>query len=198
MFDYKESDCQAIELYNNRRKQDSPTRLQVKMGAAPFDGDPFAAKVVLLLNNPTYTPDSVPEDHKLKFEDWPLDGLHPSVREGFRQWYSRPLGFLIRKFGAKSVSQRVAIVQIVPWASRSFDLACVLPSRERQVKIAKEAVQRGSIVIIGRSIPFWSGRLGEAGNIYKATNVRNPAISPSGLRMEEKVFDTLFSKALLG
>lgn len=156
-------------------------------------------KGVLLLNNPTYTPDSVPEDHKLKFEDWPLAGLHPSVREGFRQWYSRPLGFLIRKFGAKSVSQRVAIVQIVPWASRSFDLACVLPSAGTSSKNCKGSCSTrfDSDHRTKHSLLVRQARV-KLGNIYKAVNVRNSSDIPIRSKDGGEGLDTLFSKALLG
>ncbi|WP_442755158.1 hypothetical protein ACNHKD_00405 [Methylocystis sp. JAN1] len=194
MFDYYyEADVDAIASYNNGQKLNSPTLLRVEMGAAPYDGDPFAAQIVLLLNNPTFTIDSVPEDHRLKFDGWPLAGLHPCVREGFRDWYNRPLGYLIKRFGAQSVSQRIAILQIIPWASKSFDIRCELPSRERQVAIATEAVNRGAIVIIGRSTSFWRSKLGQADNIYTAKNARNPTITPKGLGISDEMFDARIS-----
>lgn len=194
---YSIVDADAIERYNKRRRLDSRTRLQVHMGPAPFDGDPHAAKIVLLLNNPMFVAgDSDPSDHRLQFDGWPLAGLHPSVRQGFRQWYYRPLGHLIKTHGVQLISQRVAIVQIIPWASIEFDGNCNLPSRDKQVGIARQAVERGALVIIGRSEKFWKSRLGCAPNIYTAVSALNPTISPKGLGMTSDAFDNLISPLL--
>lgn len=193
---YYSVDGDAIECYNKRRRPGSRTRLQVHMGPAPFDGDPHAAKIVLLLNNPMFAVDSNPSDHGLQFDGWPLAGLHPSVRQSFRQWYYRPLGHLIKTHGAQLISQRVAIVQIIPWASIEFDGNCNLPSRDKQVSIARQAVERGALVIIGRSEKFWKSRLGSAPNIYTAASALNPTISPRGLGMTHDAFDTLISPLL--
>lgn len=190
MFDYS-IDRREIDIYNNRRKLESKTRLQTHMHPAPYDGDPFKAKVVLLLNNPTFSQNSSPKDHLLNFEGWPLAGLHPEAPRAFRDWYNRPLGFLIDNFDAQYVSQRVAIVQINPWASESFDLNCVLPSRKQQVDIARQAVLRGAVTVIGRSVRFWQEQLGDAENIYIAKNCRNPTLSPGGLT--QKAFDAVMS-----
>ena len=187
---YHSVDGDAIERYNKRRSRDSQTRLQVHMGPAPFDGDPYSAKVVLLLNNPMFAANSDPLDHYLQFDGWPLAGLHPDVRQGFRQWYYRPFGHLINTYGAQLISQRVAIVQITPWASKAFDQNCILPSRDRQVDIARQAVERGALVIVGRSAKYWQSRLGIAQNIYSTVSARNPTISPKGLDMTPEVFDT--------
>lgn len=183
MFDYS-IDLPEIDFYNARRKPGSSTRLQTHMNPAPFDGDPFKATVVLLMNNPTFGPKSSPNDHLLHFDGWPLAGLHPDAPQWFRDWYKRPLGYLIDKFGPQYVSQRVAIVQINPWASKSFDLGCILPSRQQQIAYARQAVQRGAVIIIGRSISFWREQLGEAENIYVAKSRLNPTLSAGGLPTE--------------
>lgn len=190
---YYSADGDAIERYNKRRRPDSRTRIQVHMGPAPFDGDPYEAKIVLLLNNPMYAVDSLPSDHKLKFYGWPLAGLHPSVRVSFRQWYYRPFGHLISAYGAQLVSQRVAIVQVIPWASNAFDSNCILPSRDMQVDIARQAVERGALVVTGRSAKFWRSQLGNAPNIYPTLSALNPTISPNGLGITPDAFDTLIS-----
>lgn len=180
MFDYS-IDLPVIDSYNARRVPESKTRLQTHMNPAPFDGDPFKAAVVLLMNNPTYGPNSSPTDHLLHFDGWPLAGLHPDAPQWFRDWYKRPLGYLINEFGPQYVSQRVAIVQINPWASVSFDSGCILPSRQQQVACARQAVQRGAVVIIGRSIRFWREQLGGAANIYVTKGRLNPTLSVGGL-----------------
>jgi len=178
--DYIAADRLAIEKYNSRRRSNT-WRLQLHMGPAPYDGDPSSAAVVLLMNNPGYDASSVPQDHTLQFDGWPLAGLHPSVREGFRSWYSRPLGELIRIYGAQCVAQRVAIVQVNPWASMRFDSGLELPSRQWQVEIARKAIGRGAVVVVGRSAPFWQSVLGSAPNLFTARNPLNPTLTRSGV-----------------
>ena len=177
-------DEEHIHDYNGRRSLSSKTRLQTHMPPSPFDGDPRKARIVLLLNNPTFGPNSSEQDHKLHFEGWPLAGLHPDAPNWFRNWYKRPLGKLIEEQGWQRVSQCVAIVQINPWASESFDLNCDLPSRRHQVDIAKQAAHRGAVVIIGRSVRFWQEQLGNAKNIHVAKNCRNPTLSKGELTQE--------------
>jgi hypothetical protein len=118
-------------------------------------------------NNPMFTDDSVPEDHQLYFDGWPLAGLHPSVRAGFREWYNGPSRNLLQKLGPHEVSRRVAIVQVKPWASRRFDRRRSLPSRDLQVAIVRRAANRGALVVIGRSIRFWRDHLGYRDNVYQ-------------------------------
>lgn len=174
-FDYAQ-DMPFIEAYNARRGPASRTRLHTFMAPAPFDGDPFGASVVLLLNNPTYVPGvSTPADHLLAYKGWPLAGLHPDAPPAFRAWYQRPLGYLIRSFGAQHVSQRVCLLQLCPWASQSFDPELVLPSRAHQVELAKSAVRRGAVVIVGRSFGSWPAGL------PRVRNRLNPTLTSNGL-----------------
>jgi hypothetical protein len=175
MFDYYQ-DLDYIEVYNARRRPASRTRLQIHMGAAPYDGDPHTAAVMLLMNNPVFTPDvSTPTDHLLAYDGWPLAGLHPDAPAAFRAWYRRPLGRLIDAYGAQHVSQRVCLLQLCPWASQSFDLGLVLPSRVHQIELARSAVRRGAVVIVGRSFGVWPAGL------PRVRNRLNPRLSPHGL-----------------
>jgi hypothetical protein len=181
-FDYS-IDIPIIKKYNERKKAGSEWIIQTHMTPAPYDGDPFSAKVVLLMNNPGYGyGNSVPEDHTLKIPGWPLVGLSEMARPEFRDWYKRPFGYLIDQFGALFVSNNVAIIQINPWASESFDISLVLPSRQHQVAIAKQALNRGALLIAGRSHKFWRESLGD--KIYYARNPRNPTLSEGGLPVE--------------
>lgn len=175
MFDYYQ-DLDLIEIYNARRSSTSRTRLQTHMGVAPYDGDPHKARVILLLNNPGYTPGvSTPSDHQLEYVGWPLAGIHPDAPLAFRKWYQRPLGRLIRDYGAQHVSQTVCLLQLCPWASQSFDLAFELPSRSHQLELARSAMQRGAVVIAGRSFGAWPTGL------PRARNRLNPTLTPNGL-----------------
>lgn len=175
MFDYA-LDIPYIDAYNARRKPTSPTLLQTHMGPAPYDGDPCTASVVLLMNNPGYDPaTSTAVDHALRFDGWPIAGLHPSVPSTFRKWYDRPLGYLLTKWGHQHVSQRVCLLQLCPWASTSFDIDLILPSRSYQMSLAYDARKRGAIVIVGRSSRLWPSEW------PRASNVRNPRLAPSSL-----------------
>lgn len=175
MFDYNQ-DLDCIKVYNARRDTASRTRLQIHMGVAPYDGDPHTARVILLMNNPVYTPGvSTPTDHLLAYDGWPLAGLHPDAPNAFRMWYRRPLGRLIDAYGGQKVSQRVCLLQLCPWASQSFDSALVLPSRAHQIELARSAVQRGAVVIAGRSFDAWPA------GVSRVRNRLNPTLTPNGL-----------------
>lgn len=186
--EYLDLDGDAIGCYNSRWRSDDPRILQTFMHAAPYDGDPFKAKVILLMNNPGYYEGSIPEDHTQKYDGWPLAGLHYSARQGFRNWYSRPFGRLINIFGDHEVSNSVAILQITPWASTMFDPGLILPSRGVQFKIAQEALGRGVILVIGRSARIWRPAFGRIErnipNVFTAKNPRNPTLSPGGIGEE--------------
>ena len=175
MFDY-DQDLDCIDAYNARRNKASRTRLQTHMGAAPYDGDPYTARIVLLMNNPGYTPGvSLPGDHLLNFNGWPLAGLHNDAPFAFRNWYQRPLGLVIRDYGAQHVSQCVCLLQLCPWASQSFDSSLILPSRETQLQLASAAVLRGAVVIAVRSFDTWHSSL------PRVRNRLNPTLTPNGL-----------------
>lgn len=177
MFSYKD-DLPKILDYNSHRRPDSKTRLHVEMGPSPYDGDPFAAKVLLLMNNPGYDPNvSKPADHELAFNGWPIAGLHPDAPELFRDWYKRPLGYLLSRYPAQHISRRVCILQLCPWASQEFDSNLVLPSREHQIALARSAAERGAIVIVGRSFSIWPQEFPRV----HAGHRRNPTLSPKSL-----------------
>jgi len=180
-YEYEALDKDAVEKYNKRRRPESKTRLQIHLGPAPFDGDPMTARIVLLMNNPGYDASTTLCDHKIKFKGWPIAGLHPDAPYGLRKWYSRPFGQLIKSYEAQIVSQRVAILQLNPWASAEFDNNCRLPSREKQFNLARAAAKRGAVMIIGRSQAIWKEALAEFDNIYVAKNCRNPTLTLGGL-----------------
>lgn len=177
-----DDDRNALMAYNARKSQTSRLRLQMHMDPAPYDGDPFTARVVLLMNNPGFNPlTSTPEDHRLSFDGWPLAGLHPDAPETFRTWYSRPLGSLIRAYGAQYVSQRVALLQLNPWASQSFDSRLMLPSRTYQTSLAILAAKRGAVMVVGRSFETWGHALAGL-PLHYVRNRLNPTLSPGGLQ----------------
>jgi hypothetical protein len=175
------ADLPFIERYNKIKGDDSPHRLQAHMGPAPFDGDPYSASIVLLMNNPGFYEGSVPEDHSLVVPGWPLAGLAPQARAGFQKWYRRPLGTLIKKYGEKVVANKVAIVQRCAWASTSFDGDLKLPSTEFQNEVALQALRRGAVVVVGRSHRYWTGVLAGDSRLLYAKNPRNPTLTEGGL-----------------
>lgn len=176
-----EADLPAIHAYNARRKADSPTRLQTHLGPSPFDGDPFSAKVIVLANNPGWDESVTIQDHRLAIEGYPLPGLAPSAPAALSQWTNRILGTLANEFGAQRVSQRVSILQIIPWASESFDGDLILPSRKIQFNIARAAQASGAIMVIGRSFNIWSNALFSDCNLYRLKNPLGMQLSQGNL-----------------
>ena len=182
-FDYQ-LDVPAIEAYNRRKSLGSPYRLQLEPGPSPYDGNPFTASVVVLANNPGWDETVSSADHQLRIDGYPLPGLAPEAPEPLKAWTSRVLGQLADQFGPQRVSQKVAILQLVPWASKAFDSACKLPSREVQYAIAREAQARGAVMVVGRSFPIWTQALRSTKNLHYVINRRGMQISEGNLSPE--------------
>ncbi len=88
---------------------------------------------------------------------------------------------MIHLYGAEYVSQRVALLQLNPWASQSFDSNLTLPSKAYQVSLAILAAKRGAVMVIGRSFETWGHTL--AGfPLHYVRNRLNPTLSPGGLQ----------------
>lgn len=149
-----EIDAVAVGRYNSRVVNEDYL-LHPELGPSAFEGDIDNAPAVLLLSNPGYDGTSTPEDHTFARPGWPLGGLHPEAPEGLRNWWTRRLGALIGRFGAQRVSQRVACLQLTPWASGRFDSGLRLPSRQRLLEAADRVAQSGALLLVMRSERLW-------------------------------------------
>jgi len=154
------SDLDAVHRYN-AVKRDPKFRLQAHLGPCMAEGDPENCRILILLANPLYHGDSNLGDHELFFEGWPLAGVHPDAPSWLRNWWQPRLRAVAAIAGEdwKLVSNKVAAINLNPWASMKFDPHCALPSRAVQIGRAREAAQRGALVIAVRARQYWMPHL---------------------------------------
>lgn len=143
-----------VASYNRRRKSDK-YRLHSELGPSAFEGDIDSASVILLLANPGFDHTSSLDDHQFRREGWPLGGLHPDAPSGIRAWWLPRLRDLIAAFGEQAVSQRVACLQVTPWASKEFDNTLRLPSRRVILEAASRCAKRGAVMVVMRAEKLW-------------------------------------------
>ncbi len=175
------ADVAAIQAYNKRAPE--KFALHPELGPSPFEGNIASAAVVLLLSNPGFDSSSTTDDHKFVRVGWPLAGLHPEAPFGLRRWWEKRLKYLIREFGAEAVSNRVAAIQLTPWASEKFDASLRLPSRARMLEVAGNVGRRGAVLIVMRSQKLWeeSDGVKTAVGRYRVNSWRSSYVSPGNL-----------------
>ena len=188
-------DAEALGRYNeaelaralrSRANDKKDYLLQRQLGPSAYEGDIERARIVLLLSNPGFDSTSTPDDHQFRREGWPLAGLHPEAPKGLREWWEGNLAHLISHFGARRVSQRVACLQLTPWASNSFDSDLRLPSRRDLLDSAGQCARRGAVMLVMRSERLWleSPELARSLNRYCSRNVRRAFITEGNLGRE--------------
>jgi len=146
-------DGAEVARYNDTAP--TPHHLHVEMGPSAFEGAIDSARVVLLLANPGYDDSSTTSDHVFQRDGWPLSGLHPEAPPGLHEWWMRRLRPLVELVGAERVAQRVACLQLTPWASERFNSALRLPSRTLLLEAASQCAARGAILIVMRGQSLW-------------------------------------------
>lgn len=158
----REIDADAIARFNVDR---NPLHvLHTRTGAAVPTSNLATAPVVLLLANPAYSPDlTVCPDGCDEWgrDGWPLASLHPDAPAGGYHWTRQRLRLLVDKFGAQYVAQRVAMVQLDPWASVKFPRSAVtkLPSSNRILSEVSAAGRRGALLVVLRCKAWWEPAL---------------------------------------
>lgn len=175
-------DAEAIKRFNAHRK--SIRRLQTRTGAAVPTSNVTKASVVLLLANPGYTEDrdDTPDGcEEWDRDGWPLAYLHDEAPRGGRNWTRRRVRQLTeRGFTLQHIAQRVALVQLVPWASEKFYPGAMLPSRARILDDVREAGSRGARLVVLRCKQLWESAIADAEVVYG----KNPLavfVSPGNL-----------------
>lgn len=176
-------DAEAIERFNSQPRRRSIHVLHTRTGAAVPTANITTAPVVLLLANPGYTEDreDTPDGcDGWEAEGWPLAYLNPKAPKGGRIWTYKRVRHLVEQFGAQHVAQRVALVQLVPWASYKFHAGAVLPSRERILDDVRAAGRRGALLVVMRCRSHWAPVLGGAEVVF-GRSARAVYVSPGNL-----------------
>ena len=157
-------DAQAIRRYHETPGLKAQYRLQTQLGPQPYEGDIHTARIIVLMNNPGFGDTSTDEDHRFNRDGWPYASMHPDAPIGMRNYSVPRFRDLISEFGAQHVSQRLAMLQIHPWASEALDnpKRLALPSMKLAVDHARAAIGRGALVMVGRGGWYWLPALGLA------------------------------------
>ncbi len=179
-----EADKGAVQAYNATKKKEEH-KLRLDLRPCPLEGDISTARVVLLLANPQFTGvDSKREDHvrKPEFDGWGIFGLHNDAAEAMQSWWRGTLGELKEHSELKdwkSLSNKVAALQLYPWASKEFDSDCYLPSSMLMMEIAHEFCKRDVLFVIARQERRWNSILYgyDKSKILKLNSYRQSAIS---------------------
>ena len=174
-------DHAAVEIYNCSAPD--KYRLRAELGPYAFEGDLANARIVLLLSNPGYGDGSSLESHTFRRNDWPLSAVHPDAPAKTYIWNKRLLKSLSELFGAQLVSQRVAKLELTPWASKSMDTKLLLPSRALVLDAANRLAQRGIVLVVLRSEALWleAEEVARSRTRFRVKNRRSATVSPGNL-----------------
>ena len=189
-------DAQKIDTYNSKRKVGSKFLLQKEIGPCPYEGDIEQARIVLLLANPSFTPNknngtsySLENDHKRNElqREWGIFSLQDDSNEAMRNWWRENLKQL------QQMSNRIAALQINAWASEQFDDSCKLESFSIMQAIAHEFAMRDVIFVVCRRYKQWSEILGRS-DMYRLNSYRRAYISKKNLDKCPNAYDEILKK----
>jgi len=158
-------DAKAVQLHNishpwGLESKKAKYHLHQNMGSCPFEGNLLTAKVILLLANPGFNkyqdPFPTKEDHKPR-DGWGIANLSP---KGESNWYRPRFRTLLDHEGEEewqSLSNKMAMVQAIPWASEKFKDLKSLPSRNLMSETIKAVGEknREALFVIMRRHKFW-------------------------------------------
>lgn len=204
-----EEDAVELEKYNN--KSNSKYHLHREIGPCPFEGNLDEVRVVLLLANPSYAPategsisHSLEDDHERKIwqSGWGIFSLHEDANPAMRDWWRANLKALQIDTGLswKIISNRIAALQINPWASELFDSGCSkLPSINGTMRaIAKEFIQKENLIfVICRREKQWTQILNDAGNKnekFRLNSLRRAYITPGNLSRSSGAYEKIVKR----
>ena len=162
-------DAKAVQLHNishpwGLESKKAKYHLHQNMGSCPFEGNLLTAKVILLLANPGFNkyqdPFPTKEDHKPR-DGWGIANLSP---KGESNWYRPRFRTLLDHEGEEewqSLSNKMAMVQAIPWASEKFKDLKSLPSRGLMSETIKAVGEknREALFVIMRRHKFWGEAL---------------------------------------
>ncbi|HIK02810.1 TPA: hypothetical protein H1012_03130 [archaeon] len=192
----------------------------------PFIGNP-KAKIIFLLLNPgkngnegefeqnnrdyvTAIRKNLEHDESLEYPFYYLD---PKLAEtsGYDYYHKRVFKDLLeicdskygKTNGARELSKKICVIEFVPYHSKTKGKEIRdLPSREYNRQLVDDAIERGTLIIIGRHEKEWLeevkslGRYKEKGRVFTIKNKRaRPKISKNNLSEEgfaevEKILGT--------
>ena len=162
-------------IYFEKRKLHDDNKLQKGLGPCPYEGDLENARIVMLLANPGFDNESLDEFRFINAHngdhDYPFPGLNPKATGNLKKWWKSHLKALVDVLNEgktedeklQIISQRVAALQLVPWASKTFDDGLIeskatgpIPSHKLMLEQAENSLARkGTIVLLMRCESNW-------------------------------------------
>ena len=160
----------------------------------PWSGPALTARVLVLLNNPSY---ELGRDER-DLEDPNLRVLYRSQSSGVAAfpWHLSRWGWsgageywapllrqLVGDVGPSAVATGLATVQLVAYHSREFVApAGVLPSQEFTVRVLRHALARAAVVVVARGWERWLALFPELADsprpVLRLASPRRPYLTP--------------------
>jgi len=184
-----------LQKYNIGRNENF--KLHRELLPCPFEGNIEQARVVLLLANPSCGPNSLVTDHMRpkELKDWGLWSLHDDANVAMRNWWRPRLKLLLEDSGLswQQMSNKVAALQINPWASRNFDESCKLPSFNLMQNIYLEFAKRDVLFIVCRAEKLWNQILGTEKHISLNSRLSS-YITRNNLNKTDGAYDEILKR----
>ena len=149
-----DDDAAWVALHNAHAEPGA--RLDTAHGPVPTLGAIATAPVVLLAAHPEIDVATPSSAYGFRRAGWPFALLHPDAPAGPSGRWSRRLGSLVHRFGARHVAHSVAVVFLTPWPSVRFASGLPLPSWNRTRELATRAAQRDAVLVVVDAVDAWS------------------------------------------
>lgn len=189
-----EADREIVDAHN--RRVAGAFQVDVRLLPDPYVGDPAAPVVMLALNPGLGDGDLATHQDEafvqrsmanLRCEPapYPFYYLDPTVQSGGRVFWETKLRLVLAKVDRQRVARRLCCLQFMPYHSREFrPLRPPLPTLEYTKRLLVEALDRGALVLVLRSMRLWGDAvpaLKTYDRVVALKNPRNLAVSPGNL-----------------
>ena len=198
-------DKPVIDRFNSRAGKDKKIHLEVP--PSPYSGSPKSRVVVLSLN-----PGFDPRDYESyvqnraymnahrkmllhKAQEYPFIHFNPRFSEspGF-DYYRKKLGWLIDKYGLKTISNEILWIQYFPYPSKEYGpLNQVLESQKYSFNLVHLAMERHATIVVMRNEKGWLRVVPELVKykFYKLNSPRAGSLSPGNSPLAIKAIQKL-------
>jgi hypothetical protein len=167
LFDYKFiqerikiMDDDHVEKHNAKFPKNHKNHFRTDLKPCPFEGNLEQAKVIFLLANPSCSDQSTEADHE-PINGWGIWGLSSEANESMRGWWRPRIRQFVKDEGNeeewRSLSQKIASFQAIPWASRNFHECNRLPSKKYILEILEQVIEKNknAIFVVVRQRAYW-------------------------------------------
>jgi hypothetical protein len=199
-----ERDAAKINAYN--QKADPATFVHVELLPEPFIGNPLA-RIVILGLNPGFSPKDAACHARPEFvalcranlrhgaSRFPFYLLNPDAEGPGNYWWKRRLRKLIDASSTEHVAQNTLCVEFFPYHSDRFNHhGLTVDSQQYSYFLVKEAIRRGTIIVLMRSKKLWFSEIPELQDYRRLYPLKNPQcayVSPNNCSGFEAILNEL-------